>query len=64
MLLLPDEQTGETWVPSRKQCSSEIGERWIEKNFQFCGLYWAQFLKAFRAHSVVRHITGGSLDRR
>ena len=34
-LLLPDEQTGEAWEPSRKQCSSENGERWIEKNFQF-----------------------------
>jgi hypothetical protein len=30
-----DEQTGEVWEHSRKPCSSEIGERWIEKNFQF-----------------------------
>jgi len=35
LLLLPVEETCEAWQPSTKQCFSEFGERWMEKN-SFC----------------------------
>jgi hypothetical protein len=34
MLLLPEEQMGETWEPSKSNAVSEIGEHGI-KNFYF-----------------------------
>ena len=35
MLLLPEEQTGEAWEPSKENPLSENGARWIENKFHF-----------------------------
>ena len=42
-LLLPDEQTGETWGPS-KESSFRNGEPWVAKYCSFCSLYRKDFL--------------------
>jgi hypothetical protein len=35
MLLLPEEQTDQTWKPAKSNVLSQIGELWIEKYLHF-----------------------------
>jgi len=37
-LFLPDEQTDEAWKLSKNKVPSEMGERWVAKCCNFCGL--------------------------